>query len=318
MFLSGSERPLLPCRNAGECPSCLSPFFPHLLPQTPPSGPAAPRSAVANHTLFGPKSDTARVTVHPRRGRSCCKPRPPPPPVGSIGQARSPPPWEGFPELKGLAPACGRSLPTNSCFRSSRLGRNPPASTANTAIRSCPCQLSSPALQPTRPLASPSPSPARAPLRARRHQSRVLAQGDQAEPDPGSGCPGDVPSMAFIPPPRHAGSVELCQNTSEGDAGAKARAQPPLANCFQQCGCERTSPPAPLHPRDTSVTPQAPGMEVLTLAAVNGPAGLCRRARRREPCPVRCTTRARPRCSGQGTAGGGCSGRRGRSRVWRG
>lgn len=104
------------------------------------------------------------------------------------------------PELKGLAPACGRSLSTNSCFQSGCLGRNPPASTAHTAIRSRPCQLSRRALQPTRPLGSPSPSPAGTPLRAGRHQSRVLAQGDPAEPDPGSGCRRDVPSLALIPP----------------------------------------------------------------------------------------------------------------------
>lgn len=113
---------------------------------------------------------------------------------------------EGVSRRLGPAPTCGRSLSTDSCFQSGRLGRNPPASTANTAIHSntaiCsrPCQLSHRALQPARPLGSPSPSPARGPLHAGRHQSRVLAQGDPAEPNAGSGYPRDVPSMALIRP----------------------------------------------------------------------------------------------------------------------
>lgn len=207
-------------------PSCLSPLFPqHLLPQTPqavlgPSpgppgapGPAAPHSAAADPRLgcgkshvSRPKSDVVHVTVQPRQSRSCCKPQPPPSPIASIGHARSHPLWKRLPGAEGVSrrlgptPTCGRSLSTNSCFWSSRSGRNPPASTANTAIRSRPCQLSRWALQPARPLGSPSPSPARGPLRAGRHQSQVLAQGDPAEPDPGSRCPRDVPSVALIPP----------------------------------------------------------------------------------------------------------------------
>lgn len=181
------------------------------------------------------------------------------------------------PELKGLAPACGRSLSTNSCFQSGCLGRNPPASTAHTAIRSRPCQLSRRALQPTRPLGSPSPSPAGTPLRAGRHQSRVPAPGrpsgarSRLRVSQRCALPGAHPSFPLTAPPsRHAGSAELCQNTSEGDTGAKAPAQPPLANCSQRCGCERAPP---LHPRHTSVTPQKPGTEVLTPAIVNCPTG---------------------------------------------
>lgn len=133
----------------------------------------------------------------------------------------------------------------------------------------------------------------------------------QRSPIPAQGAPGTCPPRPSSllppadPPSRRARSVELCQHTFEGDAGAKSQAQPPLANCSQQRGCEQSPV---LHPRDTSAARQKPGMEVLTPAVVNCPPGLCRSARGRDPCPVNCTTRARPCWSGQGAAGGTCSG----------
>lgn len=187
-----------------------------------------------------------------------------------------------FLEPKGLAgalaplPRVADLFPPTAVFRAAVWGEipqlpQPVLRFALVPIRSHP-RLSSPPI-PT----GPHPLPVQGGIRA-----GLWHRETQQSPIPAQVAPG-MSSMASIPPPHHTRSVELCQNMSEGDAGAKVQARPPPANCSPQRG--RKQSPA-LHPHHTSAAPQRPGLEVLMLAIVNRPAGLSRRPRQRDPCPV--------------------------------
>lgn len=87
-----------------------------------------------------------------------------------------------------------------------------------------------------------------------------------------------------IPPSLHARSMELFQDTFQGNAGA--RAQPPPANCCEPCGWEQAPAPPPRHICTSEQPERAPG-------SGHGPWSH-RALPRGEILPSHCTTSAAP------------------------